>query len=81
MARLVRQVLHSHGFTSSTHVATGHAALVSAADADVVLLDQQLPDVSGLEVLEALRGRAQPPSVVLVTAQERVTLADPHAAD
>jgi DNA-binding response OmpR family regulator len=67
MARLIQQVLHAHGFTSSTHVATGHAALVSAADADVVLLDQQLPDVSGLEVLEALRGRAQPPSVVLVT--------------
>ncbi len=36
MARLVQQVLRAHGFTSSTHVGTGHAALVSAADADVV---------------------------------------------
>ena len=68
MASLVRQTLLAHGFASPTHVTTGRAALDAAADADIVLLDHQLPDVSGLEVLEALRGRPEPPSVVLVTA-------------
>jgi DNA-binding response OmpR family regulator len=75
MARLVQQVLLAHGFASATHVTTGRAALDAAADADVVLLDHQLPDVSGLEVLEALRGRPEPPSVVLVTAHGNESLA------
>jgi DNA-binding response OmpR family regulator len=74
-ARLVQQILHAHGFAAATHVTSGLAALAAAAETDVVVLDHQLPDVSGLEVLEALRGRAQPPSVVLVTAHGNESLA------
>ncbi len=75
MARLVQQILRAHGFSAATHVGTGQAALAAAGGADIVLLDHQLPDVSGLEVLEALRARAQPPSVILVTAHGNESLA------
>jgi DNA-binding response OmpR family regulator len=75
MARLVQETLAAHGFASAAHVTTGRAALDVAADADIVLLDHKLPDVTGLEVLEALRGRPEPPSVVLVTAHGNESLA------
>lgn len=75
MARLVQQILQAHGFAAATHVTSGLAALAAAGETDVVVLDHQLPDVSGLEVLEALRGRAQPPSIVLVTAHGNESLA------
>jgi DNA-binding response OmpR family regulator len=75
MARLVQQILRAHGFPSPTHVTTGHDALASADQADVVLLDQQLPDVAGLDLLEALHARAQPPAVILVTAHGNESLA------
>jgi DNA-binding response OmpR family regulator len=75
MARLVRQILLAHGFSAPAHVTTGRDALASADAADVVLLDQQLPDVTGLDLLEALRGRAQPPGIILVTAHGNESLA------
>jgi DNA-binding response OmpR family regulator len=75
MARLVQQILLAHGFAPATHVTTGRDALTAAGEADVVLLDQQLPDGAGLDLLEALRGRAHPPAVILVTAHGNESLA------
>jgi len=75
MARLVQQILLAHGFSAPTHVTTGGAALAAAEGVDVVLLDQQLPDVAGLDLLEAFRARAQPPAVILVTAHGDESLA------
>lgn len=36
---------------------------------DLVLLDYRLPDLSGLDVLRALRGAAHPPAIILMTSQ------------
>ncbi|MBI4266593.1 MAG: response regulator, partial [Acidobacteria bacterium] len=49
---------------------TGSQALtLSAANlVDVILLDQRLPDMSGLDVLKTLRSRDDDPEVVMVTA-------------
>ena len=75
MVRLAAAALMAHGFTDLEHVATGREALLAAARADVLLLDQNLPDLAGREVLLALRAWPDPPSVVMVTAHGSETFA------
>jgi CheY-like chemotaxis protein len=75
MARLVRKILADNGFHSVAQAATGREALELLEGVDVVLLDHQLPDTTGLEVLEAVRTRPQPPAVILVTAHGNESLA------
>jgi DNA-binding response OmpR family regulator len=54
---------------------SGREALESLESVDIVLLDHQLPDSSGLEVLDAIRARPNPPAVVLITAHGNESLA------
>jgi DNA-binding response OmpR family regulator len=75
IARLVQHILSSHGFGPAIQVATGREALAALNGVDIVLLDQQLPDTSGLDVLDAIRSRPAPPAVVLVTAHGNESLA------
>lgn len=75
MVRLAAASLTAHGFTDLEHVDTGRDALLAAARADVLLLDQNLPDLAGREVLLALRAWPDPPSVVMVTAHGSETFA------
>jgi DNA-binding response OmpR family regulator len=75
MVPLVQQILRAHGFAPAVHVTTGAEALAAAGQADVVLLDRQLPDGSGLDLIDALRGSARPPAVILVTAHGNESLA------
>ena len=75
MARLLGVLLAQQGFGPVEHVTTGSAALLAADRCDVVLLDHQLPDTSGLELLLPLRSRPEPPSVVLVTGHGNESLA------
>jgi len=53
-----------------THVAEGKAGLeqIEESDPDVVLLDLNLPDMNGLELLQELKQIPQDPTVVVVTA-------------
>jgi DNA-binding NarL/FixJ family response regulator len=44
--------------------------LIPPSHADVVLLDLQLPDVQGLEVLESLRSMPAPPAVLVLTVHD-----------
>ena len=74
LVRLVQHVLSSNGYGHARHVATGRDALSSLQDIDIVLLDQQLPDTSGLELLAAIRTRPAPPAVILVTAHGNESL-------
>ena len=75
MVRLVRKILADNGVTAIAHAASGREALESLEGVDVVLLDHQLPDTTGLEVLEAVRARPHPPAVVLITAHGNESLA------
>ena len=75
IARLVRKILSDNGFDSVVHAATGREALELVDGVDVVLLDHQLPDTTGIEVLEAIRARPQPPAVILITAHGNESLA------
>jgi CheY-like chemotaxis protein len=75
MVRLVRKILADAGVTAIVHAVSGREALESLDGVDIVLLDHQLPDTSGLEVLEAIRARPHPPAVILVTAHGNESLA------
>ena len=73
--RLVSRVVRDAGFGQATWVASGADALKSAANCDIVLLDHQLPDTTGLDLLPALRTVPSQPSVILVTAHGDEALA------
>lgn len=59
------------GFVVTGTAATGTDALRLVADADLVLLDMRLPDISGIEVLHRLRTMAGPERDVLVISSSR----------
>jgi DNA-binding response OmpR family regulator len=75
MIRLARGILRASGYAAVTSVGTAREALAAIAEADVVLLDHQLPDTSGLDVLDAIRARPNPPAVIMVTAHGNESLA------
>src|SRR5215212_10721771 len=75
IARLVQHILTSNGLEPAIQVTSGREALTALHQIDIVLLDQQLPDTSGLDVLDAIRSRPAPPAVVLVTAHGNESLA------
>jgi DNA-binding response OmpR family regulator len=75
IARLVQHILSNHGLGPAIQVTTGREALAALNGVDIVLLDQQLPDTSGLDVLDAIRSRPAPPAVVLVTGHGNESLA------
>jgi DNA-binding response OmpR family regulator len=54
---------------------TGGEALAVQEPFDIVLLDHQLPDTTGLEVLASLRSREGRPSVILITGNGDESLA------
>jgi DNA-binding response OmpR family regulator len=74
-ARLTRTVLHAARFTRVAVVGTAAEGLRAAPDADLVLLDVQLPDGSGMDVLRRLRERSARPAVVIVTGHGAETVA------
>ncbi|MCD2195465.1 response regulator [Actinomycetospora endophytica] len=86
LLRTLRINLTAHGHTV-VPVATGGGALRAAADRpapDVVVLDLGLPDVSGLEVLEGIRGWSAMPVIVLsarTDAGDKVAALDGGADD
>jgi DNA-binding response OmpR family regulator len=74
LVRLLQHVLRSNGYQEAVQVSTGREALESLDGIDIVLLDQQLPDTSGLQVLDAIRTRPAPPAVILVTGHGNESL-------
>ena len=66
-----RFVEQTDGFEVVGTARTGAEALemVGTLEPDLLLLDVHLPDLSGLEVLEQLRGQGRDVAVVMVTAE------------
>lgn len=67
--RLFRDLLHFHGF-STFEAATGLEGIALALEQQprVVLLDIQLPDLDGVQVLERLRAQGFAGAIVALTA-------------
>jgi CheY-like chemotaxis protein len=85
MERTVVIVDDSAGFRTQAHsllAAAGFDVIVEAADGtsavetirslspDLVLLDVQLPDLSGLEVARLLHQEPDPPTIILISSRE-----------
>lgn len=69
-AELIRRILARRPGHELRHAATGRAGIEAVADfdPDLVLLDLNLPDLSGEEVLAQLRGAGSRVPVLIVTA-------------
>jgi len=78
-AEALAAALIARDFVVTDIARTGAAALtaVTQSSPDVVLVDQRLPDVTGTELLRALRGAAPDAALVMLTAQrdERTVIA------
>jgi DNA-binding NarL/FixJ family response regulator len=70
---LARRLLGSGGFDVVGEAADGRAAVTAARALrpDVVLLDIQLPDIDGFEVVARLRDGSVGPAVVLTSTRDR----------
>ena len=75
MVMLVRKLLDAAGYQHITVATSGHDALEHASRADLILLDHQLPDTTGIDLLPRLIARPDPPSVIVVTGEGNETLA------
>lgn len=75
IAKLVAHVVEESGFGTLTRAESGRDGLEALEGIDIVLLDHQLPDVEGLDLLDAIRARPNPPGVVLITGHGNESLA------
>jgi DNA-binding NtrC family response regulator len=76
LARVYAEYLKKAAFTVKV-VETGAAALEAIRESapQVVLLDLQLPDMNGMEILKHVSGQQIPTAVVVITAHASVNLA------
>ena len=76
LAQLYVSYLRDAPFTV-TAVDTGAAALarLDAGPPAAILLDLQLPDMNGIDILKAVRARALPSEVIVITAHGSVSVA------
>ena len=75
MVTLVRRLLEGSGYQRITVATSAADALGKAPDADLIILDYQLPDGTGIELLPRLLSRSDPPSIIMVTGEGNETLA------
>ncbi|MEO8294325.1 MAG: response regulator [Gemmatimonadota bacterium] len=75
MAALIRQVIRSQNLPDPGLAGSGSEALAKTELYDIILLDHQLPDTTGIELLGTLRARAGRPSVILITGNGDEALA------
>jgi len=67
-----RALLAAAGYEVVGEAADGKSAVGVARDLspDVVLLDIQLPDISGFDVAYLVGGRPDPPAIVLISSRD-----------
>jgi two-component system chemotaxis response regulator CheY len=75
MREVLKAILREDGFTVVGEARDGQAALslVTRLNPDVVCLDVNMPGMSGLEVLKAMRRAAPDTKVVMITGDASMT--------
>jgi DNA-binding NtrC family response regulator len=71
----LRMLLHGECEVAIAESADAGLARIAEARPDLILLDLVMPGRSGLELLEELRQRGDPPPVIVLTATKTVTTA------
>lgn len=68
----VRALLAAAGYLVVGEAGDGESGMQMARDLtpDVVLLDVQLPDISGFEVAGRMRGAPHPPAIILISSRD-----------
>jgi DNA-binding NarL/FixJ family response regulator len=68
-----RRVLEAGGYSVIAEAADGSSGVAAAAESrpDLALVDVQLPDFDGFEVIRRLREAGEAPEVVLISSHER----------
>jgi DNA-binding response OmpR family regulator len=75
MASMLLALLENEGYRHITQVECGADAVEPAGTHDVVLLDNQLPDIAGIDLLPRLLAFPDPPSIIMVTGEGSEELA------
>lgn len=67
-----RALLAAAGYQVVGEAADGESGVrvARSLSPDVVLLDVQLPDVSGFEVIRQIHGEPDPPAIVLISSRD-----------
>jgi DNA-binding NarL/FixJ family response regulator len=67
-----RALLAAAGYEVVGEAADGASGVRVAMDVspEVVLLDVQLPDVTGFELVGRMRGRPDPPAIILISSRD-----------
>ncbi|MES2684648.1 MAG: diguanylate cyclase [Pseudomonadota bacterium] len=68
--RMLQRETEAFDIVEASDGSSGLAALAQQGPFDCVLLDQELPDMQGLDVLVDIRARPNPPPVVMLTGEE-----------
>ncbi len=68
---VVEQYLRREGY-ETVGVGDGEAAVVAAADADLVVLDLMLPKLDGLEVCRRIRAKREVPIIMLTAKSDEI---------
>jgi two-component system response regulator EvgA len=76
--RTARRVLEADGWDVVGEAVDGAGAMraVGSIDADVILLDVGLPDISGLEVARRLRELGPPVAIVVISTHDSADYRD-----
>jgi DNA-binding response OmpR family regulator len=73
--RLIEMVLIAGGFDATLTARSAKEALERAPGCDIILLDHNLPDGNGVDLLPSLKALQGQPSVIMVTAHGNESLA------
>ena len=78
MAEMLSVAVEAGGFTTSVFNNASHFLSERTADDDVILLDLNMPDMDGIEVIRALAGKQCRSSLILISGNDTSVL---HSAE